>query len=92
MIISFIHKGIEDFFRTGNKKGIHPAHARKLQFQLTALDSSATLSDMDIPGWGLHQLQGSRKNIWSISVNGNWRLTFKFSQGNVELLNYEDCH
>jgi len=47
---------------------------------------------MNIPGWGFHELKGSRKNIYSITVNGNWRLTFEFNDGNAFILNYEDYH
>jgi proteic killer suppression protein len=60
--------------------------------QLAALDTAQSIEDMDIPGYRLHQLKGSRKGFWSITVNGNWRLTFKFLDGNVHILNYEDYH
>ena len=60
--------------------------------QLTALDTACVIDDMDIPGYQLHPLKGSRKNTWSISVNGNWRLTFEFVDGDVYVLNYEDYH
>lgn len=59
---------------------------------LAALDSAQIIEDMDIPGYRLHPLQGEMKNRWSISVNGNWRLTFEFEAGNVYLLDYEDYH
>ncbi len=60
--------------------------------QLSALDTAQSIEDMDIPGYRLHQLKGSRKGFWSITVNGNWRLTFEFLDGNVHILNYEDYH
>ena len=60
--------------------------------QLAALDTAQSIEDMDIPGYRLHQLKGSRKGFWSITVNGNWRLTFEFLDGNVHVLNYEDYH
>ena len=92
MILTFIHKGLEDFFLTGSKKGIVPSHEKKLRLQLSALDTATQITDMNIPGWDLHELQGDRKGIWSIKVNGNWRVTFKFADGNAELVNYEDYH
>jgi toxin HigB-1 len=92
MIVSFLHKGLEAFFRTGSKKGINPLHEKKLRLQLAALDSSQSPIDMDLPGWKLHELQGDRKGTWSIWVNGNWRITFKFSGGSAEVVNYEDYH
>jgi len=58
--------------------------------QLIALDTASEIEDMNIPGYRLHPLKGDRKGLWSIFVSGNWRLTFEFNNGNVEILNYED--
>ena len=92
MIKSFKHKGIEKFYLTGSKKGIQASHSNRLRMQLAALDTAQSLEDMDIPGYRLHQLTGNRKGIWSVTVNGNWRITFKFTDGNVYIVNYEDYH
>ena len=92
MIKSFKHKGLEKFHQTGSKKGIQASHSNKIRMQLAALDTAQSLDDMDIPGYRLHSLTGDRKGIWSITVNGNWRITFKFTDGNVYIANYEDYH
>ncbi len=92
MIQSFKHKGLEKFYETGSTKGIQANHAKKLRMQLAALDTAQSIEDMDIPGYRLHRLKGSRKGFWSITVNGNWRLTFEFLDGNVHILHYEDYH
>jgi proteic killer suppression protein len=92
MIKTFKHKGIELFYCSGNTKGIQAKHSSRLRMQLAALDTAQTIEDMKLPGYRLHSLQGSRKGAWSIRVNGNWRLTFKFIDGNAYLLNYEDYH
>lgn len=92
MIASFKHKGLESFYTEGSKKGIQPNHEAKLRLQLAALDTALTIGDLNIPGYNLHQLKGDRKDTWSITVNGNWRLTFEFRDGNVHILNYEDYH
>jgi len=60
--------------------------------QLAALETTSTVEDMDIPGFRLHALKGSLRGRWSISVNGNWRLTFEFRDGNAHVLDYEDYH
>ncbi len=60
--------------------------------QLAALDTAQVVGDIDIPGYRLHQLKDDRKGIWSITVNGNWRITFEFKDRNVYLVNYEDYH
>jgi len=60
--------------------------------QLAALDTALTIKDLDIPGYKLRQLKGRAKNRWSIWINGNWRLTFDFANGDIHILNYEDYH
>jgi len=60
--------------------------------QLAALDTAQELDDMDIPGFKLHPLKGKVKGRWSISVSGNWRVTFEFRDGNAFVLDYEDYH
>lgn len=60
--------------------------------QLVALDTATTIEDMDIPGFKLHSLKGSNERRWSIWVNGNWRVTFEFYDGNAFVLDYEDYH
>ena len=92
MIKSFKHKGLQKFFESGTKKGIQAKHTSKLRMQLTALDTAHVIEDLEIPGYRLHQLKGTRKNLWSITVNGNWRITFEFEAGNVYIANYEDYH
>jgi len=92
MIKSFKHKGLESFYQSGTTKGIQSQHAKKLRMQLAALDSALAIEDLDIVGYRLHQLKGSRKTIWSITINDNWRITFEFTDGNVYIVNYEDYH
>ena len=92
MIKSFKHKGLEQFFLKGTVKGVQPKHAEKLRLQLIALDTAICIEDLDLPGYRLHPLKGSRKGLWSITVNGNWRITFEFQDGNVYIVNYEDYH
>ena len=92
MIRTFKHKGLRLYFETGSTRGIQVKHARRLRLQLTALNTAMEVSDLDIPGYKLHPLKGDRKGIWSITVSGNWRLTFEFRDGHVYLLDYEDYH
>ncbi|WP_233981883.1 type II toxin-antitoxin system RelE/ParE family toxin [Pectobacterium versatile] len=92
MIKSFRHKGIERFFKSGSTAGIQSKHAVKLSVQLTALNSAKRPEDMSAPGWKLHPLKGSEQGRWSISVSGNWRLTFRFDGDDVELVDYLDYH
>ena len=72
--------------------GIQATQAKRLRLMLSALDTAIAIDDMNIPGFDLHPLKGSRKSIWSISISGNWRLTFKFEDGNAYIVNYEDYY
>ncbi len=92
MIKQFKHKGLEDFFLTGSKAGIQPAHVNKLSRQLTALDNAKKPEDMKMPGWDLHPLKGDLDSHWSVKVNGNWRLTFAFEGNDAVLVDYLDYH
>ena len=92
MIVSFNHKGLRRFYETGSPKGINSDHSNRVRMQLAALDTAQTIEDMDIPGYRLHKLKGSRKGIWSIAASGNWRITFEFKEGNVYIVDYEDYH
>ena len=92
MIRSFIHKGLERFYKTGKSSGIQSKHDKRLRLILTNLDQVESPNDMDLAGLRLHELKGSRKDIWSVSVGGNWRVTFRFIDRDVEVVNYEDYH
>jgi toxin HigB-1 len=92
VIKSFKHKGLRDLFTRGRATGVQPAHARRLRMQLAALHTAESIDDMDVPGYRLHPLKGSGKGRWSITVNGNWRVTFEFSDGDAYVLDYEDYH
>jgi proteic killer suppression protein len=92
MIKSFKHKGLKKFFESGSTAGIQAKHDRKLRMQLAAIDTANVIDDIDLPGFKLHSLKGARDGIWSITVNGNWRITFEFIDGNAYILNYEDYH
>jgi proteic killer suppression protein len=92
MIASFRHKGLKRFYETGSTADIQPDHRNRIRLQLAALDTATTIDDMDVPGFNLHPLKGQRKGIWAISVSGNWRITFRFEDGNAHIVNYEDYH
>ena len=92
MIISFLHKGLERFYRTGKTSGIQTKHTAKLHLILTHLDEARQPDDMNLPGFRLHPLKGGRKGVWSVTVNGNWRITFRFNGINAEIVSYEDYH
>lgn len=92
MIKSFKHKGLKKHFQTGSIAGIQAEYERKLRMQLTAIDTAQAIDDINLPDFKLHLPKGDRDRVWSITVNGNWRITFEFIDGNAYILNYEDYH
>ena len=92
MIKQFKHKGLELFFNSGSKKGIIPTHSDKIARILDRLDASTSPQDMDLPGYGLHELKGKDKETFSVWVNGNWRITFKFIGEDAYIVDYKDYH
>ncbi len=92
MIKNFRHKGLEQFFKTGSKAGIQPHHAEKLRLQLATLDNAKSASDLSVPSWRLHILEGNLAGHYALWVNGNWRITFKFEGSDAELVDYQDYH
>ena len=92
MMVSFAHKGLERYFRTGSKSGIQSVHAARLTLILSLLDVAKSADDMNVPGFGLHPLKGDMNGYFSVKVSGNWRLIFKQNGDDMELVDYLDYH
>jgi len=92
MINTFKHKGLKKLFKTGNHKGVNPDHVKRLRLILARLDASQTQNDMNLPGLNFHPLKGDLKNFWAVTVSGNCRVFFRFADGNVFDVNYDDYH
>ena len=92
MIREFNHKGLARFFQKGDKSGIPPEFADKLERMLDRLDAAIRPEDMNLPGYRLHELKGQRAGTYAVRVTGNWRLTFRFEDGDAVAVNLEDYH
>ena len=92
MIRSFRHKGLERFFLAGSKAGIRPEQAERLRLILAQLQAAVAPEDMALPGLRLHQLKGDRRGTWSVTVSGNWRISFSFDGKDAVNVDYEDYH
>ncbi|MBF0099887.1 MAG: type II toxin-antitoxin system RelE/ParE family toxin [Desulfobacterales bacterium] len=92
MIVKFKHKGLKKFFETGNTSGINSEYAGRIRKILALLETAESSEDMDLPGLRLHHLKGNRSGTWSVTVSGNWRMTFQFQNINVTNVDYEDYH
>jgi proteic killer suppression protein len=93
MIVSFKHKGLELFFKTGNKRGIQAKHEKKLKLILDLLDVANEPENMNFSGAMLHLLEPRKNQIYAVRVSGNWRVTFRLnSGGDAEIVDYLDYH
>ena len=85
-------QGAQEVLWGGERGGFQPNHSKRLRMLLAALDTALFIEDMNVSGFRLHLLKGSERDRWSVWVNGNWRLTFKFQDGHAYVLDYEDYH
>jgi toxin HigB-1 len=92
-ILSVRHKGLKRLIEDDDERGIRPDLAQRVRRILTALLSADGIEGLaGPPGWRIHQLSGDRAGTWSISVSGNWRITFNLDGDTVTDLNLEDYH
>lgn len=91
MLQSFRHKGLRDLFLHGASKNVRPDIAKRALRILNALQQTQSLSDLSLPGLGLHPLHGKPKR-YAISVNGPWRITFAWIEGDVWRIDLEQYH
>jgi len=92
MIKTFAHKGLKKFFETGTTAGIQTKHSVRLSNILGQLDMSVSVQDMALPGYDLHPLKGNMKGLWAVKVSGNWRIVFRFENGDAYVVDYLDYH
>lgn len=92
MIKSFKHKGLEQFFLTGSTKGIQAIHSKKLNRILSALNTLDSLEPLQV--YKLHPLKGNLKGLYAVTVQANWRITFKFDEQtkDIYIVDYQDYH
>lgn len=92
MIKSFRNRALKRLVESNDRSGVSPQHVRKIIFILNALGSATRIGDMDLPGLGLHQLRGEYAGHHAVSVSGNWRITFRFDDGDAYEVDYLDYH
>jgi proteic killer suppression protein len=92
MIASIRHKGLKRFYEDDDPRGVKAEHVEKLLDILARLDAAGTIADMDLPGFKLHPLKGDRKGFWAVTVRANWRVIFRFEDGEAKDLDYIDYH
>ena len=92
MIASFKHRGLKALYEARTSRRVAPEHLPKLLDILAVLDRSRTPHDVDLPGFRLHPLKGELQGHHAVDVSGNWRVTFRFEDGDAVDVNYLDYH
>jgi proteic killer suppression protein len=86
------HKGLRRLYEDDDARGVISEHAEKLGDVLARLDAAAVIADMDLPGFRLHPLKGELKGLWAVTVRANWRVIFRFADGDAWDVDYVDYH
>ena len=92
MIQGFRHKGLKRLFENGETGGVRPDHLEKIENILAVLNRAGEPEDLNLPGFHLHPLKGNLKGFWSVPVRANWRITFRFQEGDVDEVDLVDYH
>jgi toxin HigB-1 len=92
MIRSIRHKGLKRLYQDDDPSGVNPEHVSKLRNILARLDTARNVADMDLPGFRLHPLKGELKSFHAVTVRANWRVIFRFEDGNADDVDYVDYH
>jgi len=92
MIRSIRHKGLRHLYEDDDPRGVLREHTVKLRDILARLDAATTVADMDLPGFRLHPLKSEFKGLWAVTVRANWRVIFRFADGDALDVDYADYH
>ena len=87
----FAHKGLRRFAERGETRGLNPGHLARIRKLLTALQNAGGPVDVAHPSFRLHPLKGQRSGQWSMRVSENWRIVFRFQNGeavDIDLIDY----
>ena len=90
--MEFKHSGLRRVWEQEDARRLNPAHVRRIEEILDDLCDAARPSDMNRPSYRLHRLKGNRSGVWSVRVNRNWRITFRFEEGQAVEIDLEDYH
>jgi proteic killer suppression protein len=90
VIRSIRHKGLKRLYENNDHRGVVSQHAERLRDILVRLDASTTVADMDLPGFRLHPRKGELRGFWAVTVRANWRVIFRFAEGDALDVDYVD--
>ena len=79
-------------YEYGDARRVSPDLVDRVTLALADLDDARKPSDLDLPGYRIHPLKGDLKGYWSIAISGNWRMIFRFEDGNAYDVDLVDYH
>jgi toxin HigB-1 len=92
MIRTIRHRGLRRLYEDDDRSKLRPDLVDKIVLMLGRLDAAVTIEDMNVPGFGLHRLSGDLKGFWSVTVSRNWRIVFRFEEGDAFDVDFLDYH
>jgi proteic killer suppression protein len=92
MILGFKHRGLKRLFERGDRSKLPPDMVDRIRVLLAAIDAAQAIEELDRPSFRLHALKGARKGEWAVTVRANWRLVFRFEDGDAVDVNFVDYH
>jgi len=83
MIRRFRHRGLRRLYEDDDRRGLNAAHIGKIERVLQRLQRASRPEDMALPGLRLHPLKGNLAGYWSVTIRANWRIIFRFENGDA---------
>lgn len=92
MLVTFRHKGLQQYYEEGNDSKLPAQYLRKINRVLDQLNAVTSISDIQQMGSGIHKLTGDLADFWAITITPNYRIVFRFDNGEVYDVDYLDYH
>ena len=92
MIQTIRHRGLKRLYERGDASGVRTDQVTRMSDVLAHLDAAQKPSDLALPGYRLHPLKGDYKGWWSVTISGNWRIIFRFEDGDAFDVDVVDYH
>ncbi len=92
MIRRFRHRGLKRLYAEDDRRSVSPEHVEKIARVLALLNRAARPQDVNLPGFNLHPLRGNLTGYWSVTIRANWRIVFRFENGDVTDVDLVDYH
>ena len=92
MLRSFRHRGLRRLSEREDVRRLPADQVERISLVLADLESAREPADMNVPGYRLHRLRGDLREFWSVSISANWRLIFRFEEGDAYDIDLVDYH